>query len=335
MSYGSGTGNSYQSDYAKCERFFFHKHRNALRAKASGEAVALAVGTALHAWLQAFYEAEMRGENKRWCGDLAHTAFYDALKDVGRGENLDTAELDKRAMTALSLLNRRSDEIWRRLNDGVERTIACELHLTLTLPETFNYDGRALAIRPELQQYTVQIDRLFDQMSAEEWDGPVRVVEDYKSTSSSSPATYIEQCLMNDQSTGYVYAVNKWIAAGTELDATRTALAPEEPAGAIRYSGWRVKGPVESAAAYAELTTPVSESACTDWYKRLLLARARMSAQWDDPRDMWLASRYAHGPCTQFYRQCEFWGVCSAPGDEERVIEEEYEVVPDGDRAPA
>lgn len=336
MAYGSGTGNSFQSDYAKCERFFFYKHRQGLRAKSSGEAIALATGTALHAWLEGFYLAEMRGERFEHCVAEAKQRFYDSVSGT-TFTNLTRAEFEERSMTALNLLNIKSAEFWRRLNEGEERTIACELHLTLTLPETFDYEGRSYTIRPELRSYTVQIDRLLDQMRHEEWDGPVRAVEDYKSTSASSPASYIEQCLMNDQSTGYVHTVNRalpifrWDAENVGVPMLKTG----EPVGAVRYTGFRVKGRVDTAAAYAELLTPIDEAKCNDWYKRLLLVRARMSRQWDEPRDLWLASRIAHGPCTQFYRQCEFWDVCDAPGDESRAIAEGYESTPETERVPA
>jgi hypothetical protein len=341
MSYGSGTGNSFQSDYAKCERFFFHKHRQGLRAKTTGEAVALAVGTALHAYLEQFYLAEMRGEPFTQCVNAGVEKFHEIIRATKLTDSLANAELEERAMTALSLLSIKSDEFWRRLNEGDERTIACELHLTLQLPETFEFEGRILTIRPELRSYTVQIDRLYDQLRHEEWDGPVRVVEDYKSTSSSSPANYIEQCLMNDQSTGYVHTVNRAIehhpegAAGFMPDGYAPKLEVAEPVGAVRYSGFRVKGRVDTSAAFAEDITGIDQAKCNDWYKRLLLVRARMSGQWDLPRDMWVASRIAFGPCTQFYRQCEFWNICDAPGDESRVIETEYESTPEAERVPA
>lgn len=336
MSYGSGTGNSFQSDFAKCERFFFHKHREGLRAKSTGEAAALAVGTALHAYLEQFYLAEMRGEVFHQAVNAGIEKFHEIIGATRLTDSLVNAELEERAMTAKALLGIKVDEFWRRLNEGQERTIACELHLTLQLPEVFQFDGRALTIRKELRAYTVQIDRLFDQSTHEDWDGPVRVVEDYKSTSSSSPASYIEQCLMNDQSTGYVHTVNGALATRDFWNERPVALLPmHEKVGAIRYTGFRVKGRVDTSAAFAEDITGVDEAKCTDWYKRLLLVRSRMSSQWDQPRDLWLANRIAFGPCTQFYRQCEFWSICDAPGDESRVIENEYESTPEVERVPS
>jgi len=340
MSNGSGKGNSFQSDYARCERYFYFKHRRHLKHSKAVEGAATIVGTALHEWLRAFYTAEMEGNPFEHCKEQAiawfHTALQGATAELPEGT--DHTQLDKRATTALALLARRANTIWKRLQEGDERTLACELHLTLELPESFIFDneespkGNKLTICPELRHYTVQIDRVFDQIKHPDIDEACRVVEDHKSTSASSPKAQAQQFLMNDQSTGYVFAFNKSIAA---LGNFPRALLEDEHATAIRYDVWRVEGKIDSDAAFHEEIRLVDPQVGSDWYKRLLLTRARMSECWNYPLDLWTASRIAYGPCKLFGKECEFWPICDDPGNEERVIEEEYEETSEEERTPA
>jgi hypothetical protein len=331
--YGSGTGQSFDSDFMRCQRFFYWRHRQGVRLRQAGDGSALVVGHAGHAWMEAFYN--YAGEpNKDEPSDklpfaiaFADNTFEHALGEAAADAarlSLDVLDLEKRADTARTLLHALAPQFARRLERG-EVTVGCEVHGTLELPQLWKSEregGRKAFIgNNELRAFTVACDRLFYHPGDDpnDPDGmPVAglALDEYKFTGMSSPRAYAEEQLLNDQSLGYLYWLDRF---------ARTHLHLTEPVVGVRYRVFRVVGKI-GAASYAEVWEPVNRAKLDDWYARKCALRAGMSAQWERPVEEWHAARYSFGPCRRFGRECAYWALCDEPGDEQGKIGEESDV---------
>lgn len=316
MSQSSGTGASYQADWLRCERYFFEKHRRGIvLAKNPDAMVAAAVGTALHEFKRAFYEAQMfdadiTPHDAKLCGEDAFEKALAAETAEHVGIDFDDVLRDERAQFARNVLSARVSEIAQRLRSGVERTIACEQELTLNL--TAEFEPRYVELPEELHTYTGRIDRIFEHDGSLP-DTPAGIgIEDYKSTSANSPKQVASEMHMSDQHLGYAYLVDHKFYT-PQPSAPMVAFA--------RYTVYRLTKAL-TASSWHEEALEIEGDRLTDWYQRLIKQRLRMARQWEAPRDEWEARRYAHGPCIRFGRPCEYITLCQNPGAEERFIGE-------------
>lgn len=302
-----------------CERYFYWKHRRGLDLPVPPDFSALTLGTAFHKSQEVFYTHQFDGKSKEQCVEWACVAFQRTLKQLlestsaAIGESLDDQVMNKRAVTTLAHLQMRLPRQWDRLNDGKERTVvlpngrpALEMHLTLELPASIVIPGLGeVQIRPELRHFTVQIDRVaevFNEINDLWW----RTVIDFKSTASKSPASVAVEYHSSDQHVGYAFCYNQ---------------QPEvDPIEYSDYRVWRIEGPIESTAAYAEDPRLLRPEVINEWYTDLIVRRAAESALWDQPMVAWKKRRYTKGPCFVWGKECRYWALCNDPGGEEQQI---------------
>lgn len=343
----SGVGNSFQSDWQRCPRYFHDEHRHPLVHRAVDaegklveagldEAVALTVGKAGHAWLEGFYQTILDGASLSFAiktGDeMFEKSAAHVASQIGDFVSWDMIQRDDKFELARMVLKARARVLYERQQSGAERTIALEQYQELALPGDFyipTMPGHVFVIRhtcgreesdyptrddclPDkacLRRYTVRIDRVFEDAR----QGVL--VEDYKFTGWSSPKSFAEEELMTDQSTRYVYVWNS-----TECDrAVEDHDLMRGVAEGVRYSVFRLQKSL-TASSFHEEVRLIDTNQLSDSWMRLCLERAEMSRIWDYPREMWQANRYAHGPCVKFGRYCKFSELCNNPGDEENFI---------------
>lgn len=304
----SGTGNSYQTDYAMCQRYFKHKHVDHIALKASPEAAALAVGEAMHAYFQGFLVNQMEGRGWEECAEAAVVSYEALLRGGPQLEGPEQEEWMSRIELAGTVLPMWATRQWAKLESGAERTLAVELDLALELPAETEYGP----IAPHLRRYTARLDRVYEDTARS-----MVFVQDWKSTKALSPREIARNYQMSDQHLGYVYL---WVAEGLRLGL---------PVGAdgVVYSFIRLHPKVNSEHTFHDEERVVNDAQLRDWYDRLLAARAQMSVQWDRPLNAWLPNRSAFGPCIKYGHECEFRRLCMRPSDREALIRDQYEVV--------
>lgn len=314
--YGSGTGSSFDADYLKCRRLFYWRHQQGVRPRAQGDGAALVVGTAGHAWMERFHEALSRGDDTTAAVSLGDAAFAWSLEEMmpeAKGLGFDLITTDERASVAINLLHALAPQFARRIAAG-ERTVANEMEGTLTLPP-----GPGLACRTgedPLRNFTVAIDRVFYHPGDEEQPITGLAIDEYKFTSMASTKQYAENMLMNDQTLGYLYWLDR---AAHNLGTSSESIWNGAPVVGVRYRIFRVDGKI-SAASYHETWETVDRGKLDDWYNRKVALRAEMSAGWEKPMDAWPASRYAFGPCHTFGRECPYAAMCDEPGAEREKV---------------
>lgn len=332
--YGSGRGNSFDADFRKCERYGFWFHQEGVRLRDRGDGAALVVGSAGHAWMEAFHTNE--GSNLLDCDamvgrtDSADAEFARVLNEASteaRGFGFELLTLEERADTASTLLHTLAPQFAKRTLAG-ESTVQTEMHGTLVLPgiERTYRDNKDLVGSDELSNFTVAIDRVFyhpgaGPLDAEDIPREAGIgVDEFKFSGMASPRQYAEDHLLNDQSLGYLYWLRqamreKGFASFKDgLGASHTI-----PLLGVRYRVFRVKPPI-GAKSYVEVWERVNDAKLDDWYRRKVAQRARLAARWGKGMDEWDASRYAFGPCHKFGRQCEYWALCDEPGTERAKI---------------
>lgn len=327
--YGSGTGNSYQSDWQKCQRFFLHKHRRGLTHRDKEKIIALSVGTAGHLWYEYFFKGFLEGLSYEQAMERADYYFWEGAKEaaqeVGDLVSWDTIREDEKMAFAQLVLKARARGEWEKLESGEERVLGVEWESYLMLPPVFNIPSsdenffirhtcgttvlesenpaldkcRSLEVDC-LRRYTVKID-----LVKEHREKGVRTI-DHKFSSASSPKQYAQEMLNNDQGTRYMYVWNEKM---------------QPRALGIVFNVNRLSAKI-SASSFHEEYCPIDENQLTDSWMRLCLERAEMSEKWDKPMELWEARRWASGPCVRFGRDCEFKLLCDDPGREHSYISE-------------
>jgi hypothetical protein len=324
---GSGTGGSFEGDYNMCERFHYWKHRRGLDLPIPPDFSALTLGTAFHKGQEIFYIRQFDGVGRDECVDAACDAFSKMLAELLEqtsaviGDSLDDAKMNTRAKTALAHMRMRLPKQWDRMHEGKERTVALpngrpalEMHLTLQLPESIEIPGYGVVtIRPELRHFTVQIDRVAEVLNEinEQW---WRTVIDFKSTASKSAQQVAGEYHSSDQHVGYSFVYNQQPNV--------------EPIMYGDYRVWRIEGPIETAAAYAEDPRLLRPEVVNEWYTDLIVRRARQSSLWDLPKVMWIKRKHTRGPCHIWGKECRYWALCDAPdSDEQKIADGDYVTV--------
>lgn len=315
--YGSGTGNSFDADYLRCERYAFWLHHEGVRLRQQGGAAPLIVGSAGHKWMEVFHTIAERNGGFDLTLGIAHAdaSFHESVEEaMGEAKEFgyDLVDVEDRAETALNLLHALAPQFERRALLG-EKTFEVEMHGTVELP-----DVPVPATAPRLNESTVQCDRVFYHPGASDLDAEDIprtegfALDEYKFTSASSPKSYAEEMLLNDQSLRYLYWLTK-------------ALAPNRVLG-VRYRVFRVAPPI-TGKSYAEVWETVNQAKLDDWYNRQVRLRLEMNDRWVcDDMNEWHAARYSGGPCTRYGRDCPYMAFCDEPGAEASKVGEPEDV---------
>jgi hypothetical protein len=296
----SGTGNSFDADFRKCQQYFYRKHVQGWVAKGLELAPPLLVGTAIHKYAEVFINAWMARQPpfNEMVEEALH-AFHEVMGEPDL-ENVDMLEREHLATMVLPLWAARK---WARLEDGIEIPLATELQLQIDLP----YETPYGPIRIDLRKYTAKIDYIY-----QEGGTNYVVISDHKGTKALAPAREVQHYLMSDQHIGYVACWN--------------ANRQEKPAASkIEYSVTRLHMKVTSEHTFYDEIRNIDDNMVSDWYQRMLALRADITKKWEAPRESWISNTVPHGPCLGMdSRACEFQKLCARPWDAAGLLETQY-----------
>lgn len=298
----SGTGNSHDSDYRKCQRLFLYRHRHHLAAKSTRTAPPLLVGEALHKYCEIFIDAWINGPIPFAEACEEAMAGFDAVMGTPNPEDTDMLERESLARGVIPLWAARK---WQRLESGIEIPIATEVELALDLPADTEYGP----IHAALRRYTAKIDYAY-----QEGTSKFVVISDHKGTKAQAPAKEVKHYMMSDQHVGYVAC---WNASPFAADGRKAAK--------VEYSLTRLHPKVTSEHTFWDEPRNIDDTLVQDWYERMLALRADMSAKWDKAAEVWISNRTPHGPCLGMDgRACEFQPLCARPADVAQLIAANY-----------
>ena len=298
----SGTGNSHDADYRKCQQLYMRKHRQGYGLKGAATAPPLLVGEAIHKYCEVFINGWMEGPPKYevLCEEATHA--FDEIMGTPDPDNVDMLERENLARGVLPLWAARK---WQRLDSGIEQPIATELYLYLDLPATTMYGP----IRPELRKYTAKLDYVYK----EEGNGFV-VVSDHKGTKAVAPAKEVKHYMMSDQHVGYAACWNASLHSSSA-----------GPCAKIEYDLTRLHHKVISEHTFWQEPRNISDDMIEDWYNRMLALRTDISMKWDQGREQWIMNTVPHGPCLGMDgRACEYLQLCQRPWDAPSLLEDKY-----------
>lgn len=299
----SGTGNSHDADYRKCQRLFYHRHRQGIGAKGSSTAPPLLVGEAQHKYMEVLlnYWMEAPTPNFKEVLEEAMSAF-NAVMGEPDPENVDMLERESLARGVLPLWAARK---WARLESGVEIPVATELSLQIDLPAECEY---GTIIEP-LRKYTAKLDYVY-----EERDTKHIVISDHKGTKAVAPAREVKHYLMSDQHIGYAACWN-----------VSDFASKFGACGKIEYSLTRLHPKFVSEHTFWDEPRNIDDRMLDDWYTRMLALRVDMSNKWEKDKEVWIMNTVPHGPCLGMDgKSCEFLKLCQRPWDAPALLESDY-----------
>jgi len=298
----SGLGNSFNTDYTRCQRYFYYKHRRGIERKRDATLQpALVIGTCVHEALAQYLVGQALEYGPDECLQGMRNTWQLALERECDGVGYDPYsatddDFDARCQVAEAVMEAWAVQQWERGND--ETTLAVEWDAVGWLP---NHDY----ILPHLYQMTFRADHVV-RLS----DGTV-CIRDWKTTRAPSPQTEARNYLMTDQHLGYAWA---WQRAH-----------PEDQVYTVEYAFLRLHPKVSSKDAFHIERRDVFPEQLEDWYERMAALRGDMSGKWDDAAVAWQQNRIAHGPCMMYGRACEYAPLCQRPWDREQQIREHYQ----------
>ena len=295
----SGLGNSFDSEYRKCQRKFYYGTRLGLALQSARVAPPLLIGEAIHKYAETFLKAWMAGSRDKDTVKAESLGEFNTI--VGTPDPELDIDLLEREQLARAVLPFWAERKWERLAAGAETPLAVEVAYAMPLPADTDYGP----IRAELRTYTVKIDYVFTKA------GGLNCVCDHKGTGALSLAQESLHYLMSDQHLGYVFVWN-WAN-------------PSQLADTLMYDMMRLHAKVTSPHAFHVEERNVDLGAqLDDWYQRMLYVRAELSNKWDQPPVAWISNTVPHGPCLSYGRACEFTPLCKRPSDVELLMETKY-----------
>jgi hypothetical protein len=299
----SGTGNSHDADYRKCQQLYLRRHRQGWHSRESTVAPPLLIGEAVHKYCEVFINAWMAGPAPF---EVAKEEAMHAFNDIVGHPDPDNIDMLERESLARGVLPLWANRKWQRLDSGAEIPVATELQLQLDLP----YETKYGPIRVDLRHYTAKIDYLYEEQGTN-----YLVVSDHKGTKASAPAKEVKHYMMSDQHIGYVACVNEHADIITK----------GKRAAKVEYALTRLHKNVTSEHTFWDETRNIDDNMILDWYERMLALRADLTRKWDQPRVAWIANTTPHGPCLGMDgRACEFQPLCARPWDEDTLLLNKY-----------
>jgi hypothetical protein len=300
----SGTGNSHDADYRKCQKLFYYKHRHGYDLKGTSTAPPLLVGEAIHKYCEVFINYWMEAPNPDFNVIIEEAmAAFNSIMGNPDPDNVDMLERENLARAVLPLWAARK---WQKLESGLEIPLATELQLQIDLPADTEYGP----IHPTLRKYTAKLDYVY-----QERDTQYVVISDHKGTKTMAPAKEVKHYLQSDQHLGY--------AACWNVSPFATKFAP---CAKIEYDLTRLHPKVISEHTFHQEPRNINDEMLDDWYTRMLALRADMTMRWDKPKEVWIMNTTPHGPCLGMDgRSCEFLKLCQRPQDEQALLSTDYE----------
>jgi hypothetical protein len=321
-------------------RFGYYEHVKGYRVRDAEPSVPLVVGEACHAFFAETFRGFELG-TPSFDAKVKAEEVFDAVIGETRPLFNDAEHLDSTLAVTYPVLTQWFNRQWKRLESGVEKTIAVEVDVELWLPSSCKYGPICFQGHPEtfgateycvgplskephhslcLRRVSGRIDRVVAYEDGLNLEAMQRVaIQDFKTTSSNDTAGVIMNAFRSDQHLLYVKAWN---------DAPMTNLDPIRPGvNELLYSAIRLSKAL-TALTFHDEPRLVNDDMVADAWERTMALRAYLTRVWNQTRFAFPENTAPYGPCNMFGHRCKFWDLCEAPGDFEQMVSEAgpYEV---------